>query len=156
MSDERPSPIHTVPTELDRSDGFLDLAGLATTGLVAWQLIIYGAPWWAMIPPTLVVAVWVLTGEPAADVPYLGALAAGLRSKLGLRRAHEWIFAAFHWWQLAVYPVWRSDCGAFLQSSRRRIMRWQARLSETTRCRGWRGSSWAFLTRWRSSDTPEA
>lgn len=154
MSEER--PIHTVPTELDRSDGFLDLAGLAATGLVVWQLALYGVPWWLMVLPTSIVAVWVLTGEPAADVPYLGAIAAALRSRLGLRRAHEWVFAAFHWWHLAVYPVWRSECEAFLASSRRRITSSLARLNATMRCRGSLVCSWAYRIRWRSSARPEA
>jgi len=95
-----------VPTELERSDGFIDLAVFAGTVLVVWDLALNHVPLLAMLPLVLIVAVLTLTGEPAADVPYIGAVASGIRSKLGLRRAHEWVLAFGHYFTLAVWPEW--------------------------------------------------
>lgn len=94
----------TVPSELERGDGFLDLAALAFTGLAVWYGFLHDVPVWLMLLPVVLVAVWTLTGEAAADTPYLGAIAAGLRSKLGLRRASEWALAYLHYFQVAERP----------------------------------------------------
>jgi hypothetical protein len=144
--DERPA-IHTCPTELERSDGFLDLAALAGAGLAVWWLALKGIPITFIAPFTLPFALWVLTGEAASDVPFLGAVAAALRSKLGLRRAHEWLFAWTHYWKLAVYPVWRSNCVAFSQSTQLRITLYRRQLSAATRWSRLRAYSWASATR---------
>lgn len=96
--------LHTVPTELERQDAFLDGAVLAGTILVAWYFALQGVLW--LIGPILpVVALWTLTGESVADVPFLGAVSAGLRNLLGLRRADEWAFAWAHY--LRVGPLRR-------------------------------------------------
>lgn len=100
---DQPSTI-TVPSELERGDGFVDLAAMAFTGLAVWYGFLHGVPVWLMLTPVLLVAVWTLTGEAAADTPYIGAIAAGLRSKLGLRRAHEWCLAYAHYFRVAVQP----------------------------------------------------
>lgn len=101
------APVHTIPTELERQDAFVDLAALAGVVLVAWYLLLHDAVWWAA-PFVVVVAIWTLTGEPAADVPYIGAIASGLRSKLGLRRAHEWVQAWWHYFQVRTWRDWRA------------------------------------------------
>lgn len=104
MSSTEQSAIVTVPTELSRSDGFIDAAVLLGSGLAVWWLALKGVPIWAFIPVLLVLAIFVLTGEPAGDVPFVGAIAAGLRSKLGLRRAHEWVMAWAHYFRVRMWP----------------------------------------------------
>ncbi len=105
MTDLAP-PTVTVPTELERSDGFVDLSILAAAVLTMWELALHGVPIWAMAPIVVLVAIFTLTGEPAADVPYIGAVAAGVRSKLGLRRAHEWCLAYVHYFKVRIWPDW--------------------------------------------------
>ncbi len=97
-------PTVTVPTELERSDGFVDLSILAAAVLTMWELALHDVPIWAMAPIVVLVAIFTLTGEPAADVPYIGAVAAGVRSKLGLRRAHEWCLAYLHYTNVVTRP----------------------------------------------------
>ncbi len=108
---ERPQLV-TVPTELDRTDAFYDCALLAGSVLVLWDAVLNGVPWQWLVPPVLVVAIWTLTGEPAADVPFIGAVAAGLRSKLGLRRAHEWLLAFGHFYRVVIWPQWRHNAAS--------------------------------------------
>lgn len=103
MNDLQPETI-TVPSELERGDGFVDLAALFASGLGVWYGVLHGVPLLLMAPVVVLIAVWTLTGEPAGDVPYLGAIAAGLRSKLGLRRAHEWALAYGHYVRLVEWP----------------------------------------------------
>lgn len=103
MTDDQPETI-TIPTELNRADGFYDLAALFGSGLMAWWLVSVGAPLWLPVPFVLLIAVWTLTGEPAADVPYLGVVASVLRSRLGLRRAHEWLLAWGHYFRIRTWP----------------------------------------------------
>lgn len=105
MTDDR-APILVIPTELNRSDEFWDLSVLAGTALLAWYMALQGLFWWST-PGLLLVAIWTLTGEAAADVPFLGAVAVGLRSKFGLRRAHEWVLAWGHYTLLVTWPAWR-------------------------------------------------
>lgn len=150
MNDQQPA-LHTVPTELGRSDGFLDIAALGLTILIVWQLALYNVSLWLMIPFVLVVAIFTLTGEPAADVPYLGAVAAGLRSKLGLRRAHEWILAFWHYFRLAIWPVWRAHCIRLWKSARRRTSECRAQLNAAIRSSRLRASSWVSATRFKLS-----
>jgi hypothetical protein len=108
VTEDQPQHVHTVPTELERSDGFIDFAVLFAMILVVWDLALHGVPLWASLPFVIIAAVWTLTGEPAADVPYIGAVAAGIRSKLGLRRAHEWVLAYLWYFRVAVWPEWRT------------------------------------------------
>jgi hypothetical protein len=126
--------VHTVPTELERSDAFFDVAAMAGTLLLAYCWVsIYALPWQIVALPVVAVLAWALTGEPACDVPYIGAVAAGLRSKLGQRRIHEWTLAWQHYFTTAVLPVWRAHCYRFSRSVQRRIKHWLTRLSEATR-----------------------
>lgn len=155
MNDDRPTLI-TVPTELERADVFWDLAALFITVIIVWQFWLADVSILWMLPLILLVAVWSLTGEPATDVPYVGAIANGLRSKLGLRRAHEWVLAFLHYFRLAVWPIWRTNCIASYRSNLQRISAWRAWLSAKTRCSVSAGSSWAYRIRWRSSARPEA
>jgi len=128
MSDQAPVTV-TVPTELERSDGFVDLAVLFGTGLLIWWLAvpkdlgplhIGGIALWYTLPLFAIIAVFTLTGEPAADVPYIGAVAAGLRSKLGLRRAHEWLLAYWHFFKVAQWPPITHALGERWKNSRLR------------------------------------
>lgn len=116
---ERPQLV-TVPTELDRSDAFFDCAILAGAVLIMWDAILNGVPWQWLVPGVLIVAIWTLTGEPAADVPFIGAIAAGLRSKLGLRRAHEWLLAFGHFYRVVIWPQWRLNYAHAIAGLRRR------------------------------------
>ncbi len=93
-----------VPTELEREDAFADIAVLFGAGLVTWWLSLHGLAALG-IPIVLGAVVWTLTGEPVTDVPYLGALAASFRSRLGLRRAHEWVQAWWHHFGVATWPT---------------------------------------------------
>ena len=149
--DEAPAQLFTNPTELDRHDGFIDLAVLASTALGAWWLVLQGVPWPWLVLPLLCVAIWMLSGAPAADVPYLGALAAGVQSKLGLRRVHEWVQAIVHFWRVAHWPLWRAWCVASFHSSRRRTMRCAHRLNAQTRYRLSRACSWGSAIRFKLS-----
>jgi hypothetical protein len=123
----------TVPTELGRGDPFLDMFWMGLAGLGTWYAFNMGHVLWA-IPPLLLIAVCVLTGEPAADVPFIGAIAAGLRSKLGLRRAHEWIQAWAHYFRIRQWPDlqrWSHDKSQrvymAVQTMRRSVMDWSVR-----------------------------
>lgn len=149
MIEDRPALV-TVPTELERQDAFIDGAALAGTVLIAWWLTLQGLGWW-LAPLVVLVSVWTLTGEPAADVPYLGAVASGLRSKLGLRRAHEWLLAFWHYFRLAIWPVWKANCEAYWNSSRQRITDWRARLSAAIRWSLSRVCSWGSAIRYSLS-----
>lgn len=102
MPDER-SAVITVPTELDRHSPFYDLAALGMTVVVVRWLSQFDLQWYAM-PLVLIVAAWTLSGEPATDVPFIGMIASGIRNKLGLRRAHEWVLAYVHYISVAVVP----------------------------------------------------
>lgn len=105
MTDRSAATITTIPTELGRADPYFDLFVLGCAGLVTWYAYNMGAVWLA-VPVLLVVAACVLTGEPAGDVQIIGGVAAGLRSKLGLRRAHEWVMAFAHYFRVRIYPDW--------------------------------------------------
>jgi len=118
VNEDRPHLI-IVPTELERQDAFYDAAVLGFTVLAVWQLALYGLLLWSL-PALVLVLVWMLTGEPAADVPFVGAIASGLRSKIGLRRAHEWLLAWMHYVNLVHAPVWR----AFADEWRERTWFW--------------------------------
>lgn len=126
----------------------MDLAVLATSVLAGWYAVqemrVPLAPVLILLSP---VALWSLTGEPAADVGWVGSIAAGLRSKFGLRRAHEWLLAWAHYFRLAIWPIWKARCVAFWNSSRRRITDWKARLSDTTKCSNSHGYLWGYKIR---------
>ena len=115
-----------VPTELERSDAAFDIAvGLAVLLGVVYcvkppELGGLGLPWPVLIPPLLPVALYVLTGEYAGDLPWIGGIAAGLRSKFGARRAHEWIGAFGHYSRVTLIPNGRDRYDA----ERRRIYRY--------------------------------
>lgn len=114
MSTEQPAII-VVPTELGRQDGFIDSAVLLGSGLAVWWLALRGVPIWMFIPVLLALAIFVLTGEPAGDVPFIGAVAAGLRSKLGLRRASEWVLAWAHYFRIRQWPDFKAWTNERLQ-----------------------------------------
>lgn len=102
--------VHIIPTELDRADVFWDLSAVVIALLSTWQMLLLGWGWWSVSIP-IVAAVFSLSGEAAADVGYgIGAIAAGFRSKLGLRRAHEWILAYAHYFLVAIWPQWKGAC----------------------------------------------
>jgi hypothetical protein len=117
MNTERPVT-NVVPTELSRADGFFDLAFLFGMGLAAWWLALRGVPWWMFVPVLTPPSLEVLSGEPAGDIPFLGALAAGLRSKLGLRRAHEWVAAWLHYTRVRTWPDFLNWSSTTWQNSR--------------------------------------
>lgn len=142
--------LHVIPTELDRQDVYYDFAALATGVLIVWWMILNGLGPWGSIAVVLI-GVWVLTGEAAGDVEHVGALAAGLRSKFGLRRAHEWVLALAHFWHLAVWPVWRDFCVACWRSCLRTTTGWLGRASASIRWNLSRASSWGFRIRSRLS-----
>ena len=108
MPDQRPTLV-VVPTELERRNPFYDLAALAFVVIMVKYLSQFGLHWWAL-PLVLAVAAWTLSGEPATDVVFVGAIASGVRSKLGLRRAHEWLLAYLHYVVVAVWPRWKEQC----------------------------------------------
>lgn len=110
MNTEQPA-IVVVPTELGRQDGFIDSAVLLGSGLAVWWLALRGVPIWMFIPVLIALAIFVLTGEPAGDVPFIGAVAAGLRSKLGLRRASEWVMAWMHYFRVRQWPDFKQWVG---------------------------------------------
>lgn len=109
MNEERQTLV-IVPTELERRDAILDFAAFATPVLVIWWVANqYGwhtALWFLPVLPP--VWIWALSGEPLADMQYIGAVASGVRNIFGWRRAHEWLFAFGHYWQLAIWPVWHA------------------------------------------------
>jgi hypothetical protein len=147
MNDQAPALL-TVPTELERSDGLLDLIVLVAAALGVWELSNLGVPLWLPAPLVLPLAIWVLTGEAAGDVPYIGGLAVALRNAFGLRRAHEWVWAWWHfYWLTGWRPAWRQRCEALFESSRRRITRWHRRLSVRTRCSLSRAYFWGSAIR---------
>jgi hypothetical protein len=146
-----------IPTELERADAAWDIAiGLAVVLGVVYLVKPHemgglGLPWLFIVPPLIPFALWILTGEYAGDLPWVGGLASGLRSKFGARRAHEWILA-FAWYaRVTLWPNGKDHCEAFSNSSRRRITRWRVRLSKATQCKRSRIGSWASAIRSRSS-----
>ena len=143
-----------VPTYLGRRDADLDKIGLFFTGIAAYwahQPENLGIPWEAMALPLLLIAVEVLSGEQATEWKFLGSVATGLRSKLGHRRAHEWAQAAWHYWRLAIYPVWRDQCVAFSAFLRLRTTTLYRNASARIRWIHLRACSWAARMRSRSS-----
>lgn len=149
--DETPVQLFVNPTELDRADGFVDLAVLAGSCLGGWWLVLQGVPLPWLIPPLLLIAVWMLSGAPAADVPYLGAIATGVQSKLGLRRIHEWVLAIVHHWHVAHWPLWKAQCEESFRSCRQRTIRWFQPLSARTRFLHFRACSWGSAIRYNLS-----
>lgn len=103
---EQPT-IVTVPTMLGRSDGFFDMAVLLGSGLGIWWLVLKGFAFWWFVPVVLIVVVMTLTGEPAGDIPFIGAIASGLRARLGMRRASEWALAWTHYFRVRIWPDMR-------------------------------------------------
>jgi hypothetical protein len=120
MNTDQPAII-TVPTQLNRTDGFIDVAALLGSGLAVWWLALRGVPIWAFIPILVALAIFTLTGEPAGDVPFIGMVAAGLRSKLGLRRASEWLMAWWHYFRVRQWPDFQAWVGATRDSLASRI-----------------------------------
>lgn len=146
--DDRPATV-TVPTELERADAFWDFAVLAASALGVIWLLEHGVPWPALVPALIPLALWTLTGEGSADIPYIGNIAGGLRSKFGLRRAHEWVLAYGHYFKVRMWPDWKDRCEASLRSARRRTIEWRARLSEQTRWKRSVACLWGFRIRSR-------
>lgn len=153
--DERTETV-TVPTELNRADPFWDFAVLASAALFVIWCVEHGIPWPWLVPLLVPLAAWTLTGEGAADIPYVGSIAAGLRSKFGLRRAHEWLLAYSHYTKVAIYPVWRARCETSFRSCRRRTTDWKARLAARMPWKPSRVFSWAFRIPSRSSRRHES
>jgi hypothetical protein len=61
--------------------------------------------WFSMsLPLPIVGAICLMTSAGAGDLPVIGGLAAGLRSKLGLRGAHEWLAAYWHYFRVRQWP----------------------------------------------------
>lgn len=100
--DTRPVVV-TVPTELSRSDPFADLSVLFLAIGATWYAANMHVVWLA-VPVLIGAAIWTLTGEPAGDVRFIGAVATTLRSRLGLRRAHEWALAWAHYFTVKTWP----------------------------------------------------
>jgi hypothetical protein len=113
--DERPT-IVVIPTELERQSAYYDLAALGFSAIAVGWLKSNNLEWWWALPLVVIIGLWTLSGEPAADVQGVGVIAAGLRSKMGLRRSHEWLLAWGHYWKLAVWPEWKAKCVAFYRS----------------------------------------
>lgn len=132
--DERPA-LYTIPTELERADAYMYVAGPLALGIAGWYFARLGIHLAWLIPPGLAVMLWMLSAEPVTDLDGIGTVATWLRSKLGLRQVHEWVLAFLHFWRLAVWPVWRSQCEASFLSTRLRTTRWLRRLSKATRCK---------------------
>lgn len=132
MSTERvATDTWTVPTEMSRSDGIADLMAILGSALLAFWLVLYvSIPVWILAPIVLAVAVFVLSGEQAGDIRVIGVVSAGLRSALGLRRVHEWLFAWAHYFKIRQWPdfkVWVRTTTAML------MQRVQARVSAVRR-----------------------
>jgi hypothetical protein len=125
------STIVTVPTMLGRSDGFFDMAVLLGSGLGVWWLMLKGAAVWWFVPLLVIVVILTLTGEPAGDIPFVGAIASGLRAKLGMRRASEWALAWLHYVRVRVLPDMRTQWQ--YSRLRSRIRTW----SNSPRLRTW-------------------
>lgn len=111
--DTRPVVV-TVPTELGRSDPFADLSVLVLAALGTWYAFNMHVVLVA-VPALICAAVWTLTGEPAGDVRFIGAVATGLRSRLGLRRAHEWALAWAHYLTVKTWPDFKRWADARLR-----------------------------------------
>jgi hypothetical protein len=94
----------TVPTELEHQHPFYDLAGLALAVVAIKWLSNFDLQWWVGVPIVLAIGTWTLSGEPATDVPFIGAIASGVRSRLGLRRIHEWLLAYAHYVRVRTLP----------------------------------------------------
>jgi hypothetical protein len=158
--DDEEQPTFTIPTELERRDGWLDITILGGAVLAIWQLSLglylpfvgkLTLPLTVTIPLAIPVVVEVLTGEPAGDIQYIGALATGMRSALGLRRAHEWVFAFLHYTRVVQYPAAKVRCVRFLRLAQKRIWAWRARLIEVMRQRRLQRHLWGFSTRYKLS-----
>ncbi len=145
--DDHPDTI-TIPTELERADAFIDFTVLASATLLVVWLLERDVPWPAIVPLLIPLGIWTLTSEGAADIPYIGSVAAGLRNAFGLRRAHEWLFVYLHFVEVALLPVWRARLAASWRSFRALTTRWRARLSETMRSTRSLACSWGCRIRW--------
>jgi hypothetical protein len=138
----------SIPTELERQDARRDIGILLFSVIFGWTAVdTYGVPLVVVVVLLSPVALYCLTGEPAADVGFVGDIAAGLRHRLGQRRAHEWLVAAAHYYTVAVYPVWRRNCLAFWNYSRQQMSLWLQHLNEASRSRLSRGYSWVYRIR---------
>ena len=140
--EDRPLTV-TVPTELERADAFIDFTVLASAALLSSWLVQHGLPWPMLLPGLVPLAVWALTGEGAADIPYIGSVAAGLRARFGLRRAHEWVLAYSWYCKVAILPVWREHCEASFRSCQRRTTALRQRLSARILWKRLPACSWA-------------
>jgi hypothetical protein len=137
-----------IPTELERQNAAWDIGVL----VVAIPFGFYAASeqgWPVPLVAGLLVLVglWALTGEPAADVRGVGDLASALRARTGQRRAHEWLLAAAHHWHLAIWPVWVAACVASCRWLQRLTSRWLANANAAIRWNSSRVSSWASSRR---------
>jgi hypothetical protein len=142
--DDKPVVI-TVPTSLKRIDPFWHLFAALVAVVVSKGLVDnYHMPWLLLVPPQVAIALWSLTSEEAADMRYVGWLAAVLRSRLGQRRIDEWARAIWHYWRVAAGPRLKERCSARLESSRRATTVWLAMASAWTRSKRLPGSLWAL------------
>jgi hypothetical protein len=84
--DQTPA-VYEIPTELQRADVYAQR--FVAAGLVLFSYMVrnhLGMTWfWMSLPLPIVGAICLMTSAGAGDLPVIGGLAAGLRSKLGLR-----------------------------------------------------------------------
>lgn len=108
MSTERAAAIIVIPTEMSRSDGLEDIMALLGGSLLALWLILYrGAPILILAPILVGLALYVLSGEPACEIKFVGGFAATMRSAFGQRRIHQWALAWLHYFRVKTWPDWR-------------------------------------------------
>jgi hypothetical protein len=103
--DQTPA-VYEIPTELQRADVYAQR--FVAAGLVLFSYMVrnhLGMTWfWMSLPLPIVGAICLMTSAGAGDLPVIGGLAAGLRSKLGLRGAHEWLAAYWHYFRVRQWP----------------------------------------------------
>jgi hypothetical protein len=152
MIDRDPrAEVITVPTELEHQHPFYDLAGLALAVVAIKWLSNFDLQWWVGIPIVLAIGTWTLSGEPATDVPFIGAIASGVRSRLGLRRIHEWLLAYAHYARMRTLPDGRDTCRASLKWCRRQTTALRHQPSARIRWSRSRVSSWVWAIHSRLS-----
>ena len=96
--------IHVVPTQLERTNWFLEGIVVAFMVLAAWNLW-QGGQAAAAVPLVVLVALWAATSDAAVDVQGVGWVAGYLRSALGCRRPHEWLWVYARYLLLRHWPA---------------------------------------------------
>ena len=103
MDDSTPD-VWIVPTEMARRDIAWEILSILGYALAVWWFALEHLPVLPLIPVGVLAGVWILTGEGAADVPYVGGVAGPLRARIGHRRAHEWMVVGAHYWCVGPWP----------------------------------------------------